>query len=111
MTRKNKVKSIYLNRPDLVNDDMGLLMYIYSRFFLKHGADQLTEAQEVALRDMGNPEHWTRVCRKLREEDEDIKKMVDPDVQEARHKEFVDYKYNAKPQYYIDEDGYETVRV
>ena len=51
MTKREKVRQIYLNMPYLVNDDMGTLIYIMKR----HGMD-LTEDQEQAFRRMGNPE-------------------------------------------------------
>jgi hypothetical protein len=112
MTKKEKVKAIYLNKPELVNDDVGLCLYILNR----HGAN-LSKEQEEAFRRAGNMEHWTRQCRILREQDEQIKRLVNKDTQDKRHKEFVDYKYNAKVhtapvyEHYTDERGEEFVRI
>lgn len=112
MTKKEKVKAIYLNKPELVNDDLGLLLYVMNRF----GAE-LNPAQEQALRRMGNPEHWTRQCRILREQDPEIKRLVNKKVEDNRHEEYVDYKYNAKvhtaqsPEFYTGEDRLQYARI
>jgi len=94
MTKQEKIRQIYLNIPHLVNDDMGLLIYVMNRY----GAS-LTEDQEVALRRMGNPEHWTRPCRTLRKDDPIIKEMVSKKTQGNRHEKFVDYKYKREYEY------------
>jgi len=106
MTKKEKVKAIYMNMPHLVNDDVGLCLYILSRF----GAN-LTEAQEEAFRRAGNMEHWTRAARLVRQEHPEL---VDDKVKEARGDEFVAYKYDAKAhtsETYIGEDGLEYIKL
>ena len=113
MTKKEKYKAIYLSKPELVNDDVGMILYLMSRYFEKHHAEQLTATQRKAFRDMGNPEHHTRIFRILREKDEDIKKLVTEKAQEGRQTEYTDYKNNAKAhtsESYIGEDGYEYIR-
>lgn len=86
MTKREKVRQIYLNMPYLVNDDMGTLIYIMKR----HGMD-LTEDQEQAFRRMGNPEHWTRQFRILREKDDVISKMVGREAVKERTNKFLKY--------------------
>lgn len=89
MTRKQKVEAIYRAKPELVNDDIALLVYLLERcgYNTKLNLEQ-------AMRKLGNPEHWTRVARLVRAEHPS---WVDNKVKEARENEFVDYKYNAKP--------------
>lgn len=94
MTRKEKIRQIYLAKPHLVNDDIGLLIYVMNRY----GVD-LTPDQEQALRRMGNPEHWTRPCRTLREKDPAIIPLVSKKTIDKRHEKFVDYKYNRVYEY------------
>jgi hypothetical protein len=89
MTKKQKVEAIYRAKPELANDDIGLIIYILKRC----GYAQLT--LEQAMRKMGNPEHWTRAARLVRAEHPEL---VDDKVREAREEEFVEYKYNDKPQ-------------
>ena len=110
MTKKEKVKAIYQNLPELVNDDIGLIVYLLGRFGYN------TELNlEEAMRKMGNPEHWTRQARLLREKDPDIIKLVDKKVEESRSEQAVDYRYNAEahlariPEYYTDENGREYI--
>ena len=89
MTKKQKIEAIYRAKPELANDDVGLILYILERC----GAE-ITPQLEHAFRKMGNPEHWTRQCRVIRAEHPEL---VNDKVKESRHKEFIDYRYNAKP--------------
>lgn len=90
MTRKQKVEAIYRQYPDYANSDMKLLLYVFERQGL-----QLNEIQKKQFLELDNPEHWTRAARLVRAEHPEL---VDDKVKEAREEEFVDYKYNAKPQ-------------
>ena len=90
MTKKQKVELIYRAKPELANDDIGLILYILERC-----GYNTTLNLEQAMRKMGNPEHWTRAARLVRAEHPEL---VDDKVKEAREEEFVEYKYNAKPQ-------------
>lgn len=108
MTKKEKVKAIYLNKPEMVNDDIALIIYILER------CGYNTELNlEQAMRKMGNPEHWTRAARLVRSEHPE---WVDDKTKDAREEEFVDYKYNAKvqtaqsPEFYTGDDGLEYAR-
>jgi hypothetical protein len=109
MTKLEKVKAIYQNLPELVNDDIGLIVYLLGRF----GYPGIN--LEEAMRKMGNPEHWTRQARLLREKDQDIINLVDKKVEESRSEQAVDYRYNAEahltkvPEYYTDENGREYI--
>lgn len=86
MTKAQKVKAIYDNLPHLANDDIGLCIYILNRY----GAG-LTTKQQEAFRRAGNLEHWTRAARLVREKHPEL---VSKQADEARHKEFVKYKYD-----------------
>jgi len=86
MTKQQKVEAIYRAKPELVNDDIGLIYYLLVRC----GAD---DNLEKALRKLGNPEHWTRAARLARAKHPE---WVSDTVKEERHREYVDYKYNAK---------------
>ena len=88
MTKQQKVEAIYRSKPELVNDDVALSIYILNRC----GAE-LSPNQEEAFRRAGNLEHWSRAARLVRAEHP---KWVDDKVKEGRHQEFVDYKYNAR---------------
>jgi len=88
MTKKEKVEAIYKSFPNMPNDDIALYIYVLNRC----GAN-LTEEQEKAFRKAGSMEHWTRQARLVRAEHPE---WVDDKVKEERHREYVDYKYNAK---------------
>ena len=87
-TMKQLIKNIYKEMPELANDDVGLLLYIMNR----HGMN-LSRHQQQCFRDMGNPEHWTRVARRERAEHPEL---VNEQSRQAREEEFIEYKYNNK---------------
>lgn len=101
MTRKQKVEAIYRQYPDYANNDMKLLLYVFERKGLK-----LNEEQQRIFLQLDNPEHWTRAARLVRAEQPEL---VNDKVTEARAKEYVDYKYNAK--FYTGEDGLQYARI
>jgi hypothetical protein len=110
MTRKEKVEAIYKQYPDFADDDKKLLLYVFQR----QGLALSDEQKQFFLDHVDNPEHWTRAARLVRQEHPEL---VSEKVKEARAKEFVEYKYNAKPQtavdnkVYIGDDGYEYIKL
>lgn len=91
MTRKNKVEAIYRQYPDYANNDMKLLLYIAERQGL-----QLNDIQKKQFLQLDNFEHWTRAARLVRAEHPEL---VDDKIKKGREEQFIDYKYNAKPQW------------
>ena len=89
MTKKQKIEAIYKVMPHLANDDIGLILYLIKRC----GYPDVT--LEQAMRKLGNPEHWTRAARLARAESPGL---VEEKVRKGREDEFVEYKYNGKPQ-------------
>lgn len=96
MTILEKVEKIYHAMPELINDDMGLAIFVMNKYLAKHNAPLLTKAQENAFREMGNPDHYLRRGRTLRADNEWVRDRFDEKVKEAKEKEFIDFKYNAK---------------
>ncbi len=91
MTILEKVEAIYRAKPELINDDMGLALYVMERFDII-----LTPAQQQNFRRMGNPDHYLRRGRTLRADNQWVRDRVDEKVREAKEKEFIEFKYNAK---------------
>lgn len=96
MTILEKVEKIYRAMPELINDDMGLAIFVMNKYLAKHNAPLLTKAQENAFREMGNPDHYLRRGRTLRADNEWVRDRFDEKVKQAKEKEFINFKYNAK---------------
>lgn len=89
MTKKQKIEAIYKVMPQLANDDIGLILYLLKR------CGYPDVGLEQAMRKLGNPEHWTRAARLARADNPDL---VEEKVRKGREEEFIEYKYNARPQ-------------
>lgn len=104
LTRDQKVAAIYDAKPDLVNDDVGLILY-----WLERCGYQTNEELRTAFYRMGNPEFITRSARKVRADNPD-KYKVDDKIVAAREEKFREEKHNAvhtTAAYRVDDDGYE----